>query len=436
MARKVFVSFLGTNNYLLTKYQIGEYISKPVRFIQEALVDYLCPDWSEEDKILIFYTDTSYKANWVDNGQERISSDIEKIGLHSILTSKDFKPTLVGKEIKEGFSEEDVWDIFETVYEEIQENDEIYLDVTHAFRSIPLFSAVLFNFSKFMKGTNIKSVHYGAFEKMGSIKTVLNIPEEDRLAPVVEMSGIIRLQELTSIASDMVKYGKMGNLSTIVSLGKKSKLNTVLSKVKKGLTEMESCIVTNRQSELMGNLIPEVRAQLEELMTSDTLNGPEKEILRKMADNLSGFEMDNKIHNILAAIHWAVDYNMVPQAYTLGQEFLLSLLYDEFNEKYNFYHSENAERNRIKFRTFISNALGLRDDDIASGNYEADDKEVMEELLKEEKIIYLRSHGYATIAQNRNIVNHGKKTQQNLDQLRDAFVKKFSECLKIFGLEF
>ena len=37
MSRKVFISFLGTNNYVLCKYSIGGIDSKPVRFVQEAL---------------------------------------------------------------------------------------------------------------------------------------------------------------------------------------------------------------------------------------------------------------------------------------------------------------------------------------------------------------------------------------------------------------
>lgn len=56
MARKVFISFLGTNNYLQTYYELkGEY-SPVVRFIQQALVGFLCKDWTKNDSVMIFYT--------------------------------------------------------------------------------------------------------------------------------------------------------------------------------------------------------------------------------------------------------------------------------------------------------------------------------------------------------------------------------------------
>jgi hypothetical protein len=59
MARKVFISFLGTGNYLQTRYEMGDYISSPTRFIQLALIDYICLDWCENDRIFIFYTEKS-----------------------------------------------------------------------------------------------------------------------------------------------------------------------------------------------------------------------------------------------------------------------------------------------------------------------------------------------------------------------------------------
>ena len=57
MARNVFISFLGTNNYLETYYSIGDFkSSQPVRFIQEALIEHLCREWTSEDIHLLHQT--------------------------------------------------------------------------------------------------------------------------------------------------------------------------------------------------------------------------------------------------------------------------------------------------------------------------------------------------------------------------------------------
>ena len=70
MSRKVFISFLGTNNYIRTHYIINGKISKPVRFIQEALIDEFCNDWDENDRIFILHTQESLNRNWIDKGQK------------------------------------------------------------------------------------------------------------------------------------------------------------------------------------------------------------------------------------------------------------------------------------------------------------------------------------------------------------------------------
>ena len=122
MARKVFISFLGTNNYVLCKYSIGGIDSKPVRFVQEALIEHLCQEWTEKDRIFIFCTskDTtgengSKEINWFDNGQTKISDDSEKIGLKHRLQDLKKQMGLCTPieqfDIEAGFSEEEIWEI-------------------------------------------------------------------------------------------------------------------------------------------------------------------------------------------------------------------------------------------------------------------------------------------------------------------------------------
>ena len=228
MARKVFISFLGTNNYMQTCYELDDQRSDPVRFVQQALIGFLCADWSDTDRILIFYTEESKKKNWLDGGQTRVESDIEYKGLKSVLRDMSLPvpvegclrdmslPVPVeGCEIKEGFTEADIWSIFDTVYSKLADGDEIYFDVTHAFRSIPLFSMVLFNYARFMKETRLAAIYYGAFEKLGPAFLVKQqIPDpRNRVAPVIDLTSIARLQATNVAASDFLEFGKVGTVS-------------------------------------------------------------------------------------------------------------------------------------------------------------------------------------------------------------------------------
>ena len=191
MARKVFISFLGSNNYLETYYSLEDEKSKrPVRFIQEDLVKRLCNEWTKDDRILIFCTDDSKTKNWLNDGH----GDEKLEGLEYRLKSLKLPIQIEMTEISEGFSEEEIWSIFNSVYGKLQEEDEIYFDVTHSFRSIPLFSTILFNYAHYLKRTNLVGVYYGAFEKLGPAYMVRHIPVEERIAPIIDLTSIVRLQ--------------------------------------------------------------------------------------------------------------------------------------------------------------------------------------------------------------------------------------------------
>ncbi|MDD3962408.1 MAG: TIGR02221 family CRISPR-associated protein, partial [Bacteroidales bacterium] len=175
MSRKILISFLGTNNYVPANYYLGDQSHKVdnVRFIQEALLELICSDWSENDVVKVFLTDEAEKKNWVDNGHlDRDSKVIEYEGLKSRLdafaahhkSKIRFEPIY---NVPTGITETDVWDVFDTIYEQLEENDEVYFDITHSFRSIPMLCMVLLNYAKYLKNITVKGIYYGAFEVLG-----------------------------------------------------------------------------------------------------------------------------------------------------------------------------------------------------------------------------------------------------------------------------
>ena len=119
--------------------------------------------------------------------------------------------------IDEGFSENEIWSIFNTIYNKLEDEDEIYFDVTHAFRSIPLFSTILFNFARFMKNVTVKAVYYGAFEKLGSAYVVREMEVKNRIAPIIDLTHLVKLQNFTQVASGFVEYGKIGKVGSILN---------------------------------------------------------------------------------------------------------------------------------------------------------------------------------------------------------------------------
>lgn len=428
MGRKVFISFLGTNNYLQTHYVIeGKKTKKPVRFIQEALADHLCTNWSGKDKILIFYTKESCKKNWDDNGQERIIEDreVEKIGLCNILSKKTYSSIVEHYEIHEGFSEKEVWETFNTVYSKIQNGDELYVDITHAFRSIPLFASILLQYSQFMKGTRIKKVQYGAFEKLGPSYKVKEMALEQRVSPVVDLTGLVQLQELTSIANNFTECGKISGLSLENCDNKRIK--NVLAELDKETRKLEDYILTNKVSRIEEGIFAEEIVKLaNKIINNPNSTEPQRDILIRLCQKVSRFKKNGGKDNVLAAIEWAHDNNMVLQAYTLAEELIITLGCE-------YFHSHNPYEDDTDWRLYISSLFAIKQKDIDSKNYEGKLKEhadLTDTLLAVDVVKGLHEN-YRLLSSNRNILCHAKGDGMGVDKYKEQLMKNFYACKEL-----
>ncbi|MCS7311715.1 MAG: TIGR02221 family CRISPR-associated protein, partial [Acidobacteria bacterium] len=138
------LSFLGITKYKVTTYvwQEGdEERSYETRLFPEALVHIFRPEC-----LVVFVTSA------VKNG-ENFST------LHERLNTM-LKPV----DIPEGKTKEELWEIFDRCVEAVQEGDEILLDVTHAFRSLPLLVFAVAAYLRRTKKVTIRHIVYGAYE--------------------------------------------------------------------------------------------------------------------------------------------------------------------------------------------------------------------------------------------------------------------------------
>lgn len=452
MARKVFISFLGTGNYVESKYQFPDNtISEPVRFIQEAIIKHTCKKWTENDKILIFCTEESYKKNWLDNGHINPTKpnpnleEIEKIGLETRLKATPYWNLVERHQIKEGFDEKEVWDIFDAVYEQINDNDEVYFDVTHAFRSIPMFSTILFNYASFMKNIEVKNIQYGAFEKLGpSYKVKAEIPIEKRIAPTLNLTNLIRLQEYTDVASSFTSFGRVKKLSDALKT-ESTESNAVIKEIYTALENFDNALVTNRLSEIKeGKYMLVIKNSIKPL-NKQKIPTPIKLIISRIYKELEdfGFTSANSSQNIEAAINWLKHYKMLAQAYTTGQEYIISLVADMFKnenpytipnvEEFDKKKRKNLEKeNAKKFRMYMSSICSISDKDIANEDFRhalLEHKELTRKLLSNSTINNLRKY-FAELGENRNAINHGKGNV-TYEELENEFDELFHNCLSI-----
>ena len=88
----------------------------------------------------------------------------------------------------------------------------------HPFRSIPIFSAILLNYARLLKNTNLIAIHYGAFEKLGPATEVKLIPLEERIAPVLDLMTLVSLQDWTVAAHEFINFGTADRIKKLTDI--------------------------------------------------------------------------------------------------------------------------------------------------------------------------------------------------------------------------
>lgn len=438
--RKVFISFLGTGLYREAVYEFAGKRPAPTRFVQEALVWHLCRDWSAEDQVIVFCTEGAKEANWLNKEEKDEPVQGLKTTLHRLKEAEglqvNIQETIL---ISEGFNESQVWEIFQTVYEVLEEEDEIYFDITHSFRVIPLFATVLFNFAKVMKRTTLRGVYYGAFEALGPgyLLDKKHPNPSDRVCPIVDLSQVVALQQYTAVAHELEQYGRIKGLNELLRDKKKRPELSSLNNLNDKLTNFEKYLQTNNLRDLSnGKKYLEKHKLVKK--NSKKADLPIQLILDHLWSNLEqcGFSLDDTSgnQNIEAAIRWVDNHDMLLQAYTLGQEYLISRLVDIYGDMIpSFQERDEDDRERYR-REFMTAICGLRQSVVNKKQFTGDLAKYIgatEAILSDPYIIKIRPY-FEQIKQYRNEINHAKGNRE-FQVIKDKFQTNFYPCLDIIN---
>lgn len=352
MNRKVFISFLGTSQYLRCNYVLGNNKISGVRYIQEALLKLNATDWNENDQVLIFTTSEAHSKNWMDNNNVADPSDAEGLETRlNIMKKEGFKPSFKAVAIYDAASENEIWSIFSIVYNNLNDNDHIYFDVTHAFRSIPMFAIVLFNYAKFLKHTSLKAIHYGAFEKLGSMAIVKSMPLEQRDVPVIDLTSFALLQDWTSAADKFMNYGDVDEIKRLAhahvdpilkeTKGKNmdaKSIRTLGKSLADHTQEIKTCrsipLIEGKNIRIVGDTINRIE---------DTLIEPFDPLFDIIKQEVTPFLTESKIERLLAAVQWCISKDHIQQGITILNETIVTII----SEKVGVALTNNKAREAI-----------------------------------------------------------------------------------------
>lgn len=319
MGRKVFISFLGTSNYRDCEYTKNGQSYGNTRFIQEATFRYLstCEKWSNNDRILILLTKQAEIKNWADG--ELVSR------LKAFSTTIE---TLTA--LPDGANEDEIWNIFSRIYDYLQEEDELYFDLTHGFRYLPMLILVLGNYAKFLKGALIKSITYGNWEAScgGSLP-----------APIIDLLPLTRLQDWTYAAGQVLENGNADELFKLsrgeyIPLLQSSQGKDGQAKILKNFADslkhlVDDCRSCRGLSIMEGRPISLMRNALAALPES-TLR-PYFPIFQKIAASFEPFSDKPDPLNGFHVARWCFEKGLYQQAATYLEEAILYHCCLDFN---------------------------------------------------------------------------------------------------------
>jgi CRISPR-associated Csx2 family protein len=380
------MAFLGTTDYRACNYSMnGCNPVKNVRFIQEALVSLLCKDWTENDRIVIFLTEKAKDTNWVDNGQKQ--------GLENRLKSLGLKVNLVPIFVPEGRTETEIWTIFEEVFNQINNDDEVIFDITHSFRSLPMLAIVILNYAKVLKNIEINGVYYGAFEALDAVGN----------ASIFNLMSLVQLFEWTNATSNFLKYGDAEGISKLSM----KKIDPLLKekrgddqsaqdikKLSKQLVMFTKYIQTCRGLDIVkGHEIKILKEAVKN--NKDSFIKPMNPLFDKISDKFESFNQ-NEIKNGYAAVEWCINYNLTQQGYTILQETIKNELVAKC--------FGNNEITNINKRELVSTAVNIKvhpEKEMELNDSEKADIQNLKSYMSED---FVRI--YNEISQRRNDINH------------------------------
>jgi CRISPR-associated Csx2 family protein len=195
--RNVYLSFLGLGSfkkdvkqYVYDKivYELNGKKSSNTEFVQVAEIQILGA--GNFDKIIIVTTQKAHDTHF-----ETLESQLIKAGAENITR-------LI---ISEEMTPEAQWKWFEQILEVVESGDNLTIDLTHGYRSIPIIFSTAVNFLQKARHITLNAVYYGAFEK------------EKELAPIINMKDFYIINEWAEAVSRLVEDADARKIAEVAS---------------------------------------------------------------------------------------------------------------------------------------------------------------------------------------------------------------------------
>ena len=237
-----------------------------------------------------------------------MDTDINSLNLTKF--NGTFKDKILGIVTKYGMNELEIFENFNLIIklqDELKDGDEVYLDITHSFRSNAFWMFLVMNYLTDVEDKNIKvkAITYGMLEA-----------QKDGVAPVVDLNAFYKILQWIKGANTLKEYGNSYLIEENIENGKLSK------KLK------------NFSDALNMNYIASLRQSINSLKKLeddiDNLEGPAKLIIPKVIkDFMDRFATEEKDYLFQAELaKWHFEQKRYAMAYININESIIGFIMD------------------------------------------------------------------------------------------------------------
>lgn len=405
MARKVFISVLGAGLYEKCKYVSGNFCSTETTFIQLATLELLQEktEWTSESKAYFLLTEKAEADNWeVKDGRRydfKKGEYVSYIGLKQTLEEASIPISYDIVSIPDGKNEKEMWEIFEKTYNLLEDGDELYFDLTHSFRYLPMLILVLGNYAKFLKKATVCSITYGNYESRD---------KSENKAPIVNLLPLSSLQDWTFATADFLKNGYTDRLVELSEKGldplmRNAETRTDDTKRLKSFVNNLNIFALDMQTCRGLNVIDaatteKIRSDMNELQ--NVVIPQLRPVLREVQKSIDPFNESKKVINAFNAALWCYNNQLYQQATTFLEEGVISFFCQRHGIALN-------DRNK---RELVTSAFAIKRLCIPKEEWKVNNAEwfslleeiVSDPLMQNENLI----KAFASFSELRNDYNH------------------------------
>lgn len=351
MAKK-FISVLGVGTkgvYENCIYTWEEEKSFETEYIQEAIANIFCDNWNESDKVIILTTDKSKELHWDKDNT-----------LKDRLSKKKFQ--LENRMIPFGGTPDEQWRLFEIIFNSLDQYDEVIVDITHSFRTIPMFLMIILNYAKLLKNIKVHGIYYGAYENGYIGECGL------RIAPIYDLTLYDLIMDFTNGINTFINTGNSNVLMKIYNelniekdkVDKYKHLNETIS----ALNDFSNSIMTcrgnisflNKENGSKKSILAahnQFKEKIEEYKRceDDNLSMTLTPLFEKVSKETEEFEGEDPVKIGISTVRWCIKNGLVQQGITALEETMKVLVCMKFGLDYK----KQSDRDMAKNILNVSN---------------------------------------------------------------------------------